>query len=47
VDPPGSTALETVDLARWTKIADPYGTSPGARERASNDERNWTYLVER
>ena len=47
VEPPGTTAPETIDLARWTKLADPYGTSPGARERAITDERGWTYLVER
>ena len=47
VEPPGTTAPETIDLTRWTKLADPYGTSPGARDREITDERSWTYLVER
>jgi hypothetical protein len=45
VEPAGTTAPETIDLTRWAKVADPYGTSPGARERATTDERSWTYLV--
>lgn len=43
VQPDGATP--PIDLAAWTRVADPYGTSPGAFERATHDERGWSYLV--
>jgi len=33
--------------AQWQRVADPYGTTPGARDREATDERNWTYRVSR
>ena len=44
-EPPGHTAPDTIDVSGWTKLAEPYGTAPGARDRAASDERSWTYLV--
>jgi hypothetical protein len=43
VEPDGATPR--IDVTAWTPVADPYGTSPGAFERATNDERGWSYLV--
>jgi hypothetical protein len=29
----------------WTRLPDPYGTSPGAKERETRDEISWTYRL--